>query len=221
MHSNNNKQLSDQILNIINTIIKQNYFQHGNKIYQQEKGIAMGSPISSTIAEAYLQYLENIYIKHWLDSKEILFYKRYVDDILIAYDKKKKEEQIISKQISGIDSNFKFKMTTEVNNTINYLDILICRNNSNTTVEIYRKPTETGTVIHFKSNHPYEHKIAAFQYYINRVITMPITEKSKQKEWKTIIAIAKNDNVPIEILMNLKTRIAIKKIKTKHKNSKR
>ena len=83
MHNNNNKQLNDQILNIIETIIKQIYFQHGNEIYQQEKGIAMGSPISSTIAEIYLQYLENVYIKHWLDSKEILFYKRYVDDILI------------------------------------------------------------------------------------------------------------------------------------------
>jgi hypothetical protein len=35
---------------------------------------------------------------------------------------------------------------------------------------------------------------------------MPVTEKSKQKEWKTIIAIAKNNNIPIEILMNLKTR---------------
>jgi hypothetical protein len=56
----------------------------------------MGSPISSTIAEIYLQYLENIYIKHWLDSKEILFYKRYVDDILIAYDQEKIDEQIIS-----------------------------------------------------------------------------------------------------------------------------
>ena len=58
MHSNNNKQLNDQILNIIGTIIKQNYFQHENEIYQQEKGIAMGSPISSTIAETYLQYLK-------------------------------------------------------------------------------------------------------------------------------------------------------------------
>ena len=46
----------------------------------------MGSPISSRIAEIYLQYLENVYIKRWLDSKEILFYMLYVDDILILYD---------------------------------------------------------------------------------------------------------------------------------------
>jgi hypothetical protein len=36
---------------------------------------------------------------------------------------------------------------------------------------------------------------------------MPITEKSKQNEWKKIIAIARNNNVPVNILMNLKTKI--------------
>jgi hypothetical protein len=143
----------------------------------------MGSPISSTIAETYLQYLENIYIKHWLDSKEVLFYKRYVDDILTAYDPEKTNEQIILQRINYIDNNLQFKITTEENNTINYLDILIRRNIINITIEIYRKPTETGTVIDHKSNHPHEHKIAAFLYYINRLITMPITEISKQKEW--------------------------------------
>jgi hypothetical protein len=136
--------------------------------------------------------LENIYIKHWLDSKEILFYKRYVDDILIAHDQEKIDEQVILQRINGIDNNLQFKMTTEVNNTMNYLDILIRRNIINITIELYRKPTETGRVIHFKSNHPHEHKIAVFLYYINRNKTMPITENSKQNEWETIIAIAKN-----------------------------
>ena len=36
---------------------------------------------------------------------------------------------------------------------------------------------------------------------------MPITEKSKQNEWKTIIAIAKNNDFPVNILTNLKTKI--------------
>jgi predicted lactoylglutathione lyase len=50
-HNNHNKQLNDQILTILCTIIKQNYFQYEHQTYQQEKGIAMGSPTSSTIAE--------------------------------------------------------------------------------------------------------------------------------------------------------------------------
>jgi hypothetical protein len=82
-HNNNNKRLNERILNMLNTNIKQNYFQYESQIFQPEKGLTMGSPVSSTIAEIYLQYLENIYIRHWLDSKEILFYKRYMDDILI------------------------------------------------------------------------------------------------------------------------------------------
>ena len=46
-NSNNNKHLKQQTLNIIRTIIKQNYFQYDGQIYKPEKGIAMGSPISS------------------------------------------------------------------------------------------------------------------------------------------------------------------------------
>jgi len=61
---NYNKQLNEQALNMINTIVKQNYFQYEDQVFQPEKGIAMGSPIASTTTEIYLQYLENIYIKH-------------------------------------------------------------------------------------------------------------------------------------------------------------
>jgi len=68
-HNNYNKQQNEHILHILNVIIRQNYFQHEGQIFQPEKGIAMGSPLSNTIAEIYLQYFENIYIKHWLDSK--------------------------------------------------------------------------------------------------------------------------------------------------------
>ena len=74
--NNHNNQMKEQMLTVLDTIIKQNYFHYEDQIYQQEEGKAMGSPISSMLAEIYLQYLENIYIKHWLNNKEILFYKR-------------------------------------------------------------------------------------------------------------------------------------------------
>ena len=67
-------------------ILSQNYLMFKNKIYQPE--ISMGSPISSTIAENFLQYLEDIHIKQLRDTKNITFYTRYVDDILIIYDTK-------------------------------------------------------------------------------------------------------------------------------------
>jgi hypothetical protein len=94
-------------------------------------------------------------------------------------------------------------MSTEANNTINHLDTLIRRGND-ITIELYRK-TETGTIIHFHSNHPLEHKISAFLYYINRLTTMPIIESSKQRGWETIITIARSNNFLTSMLQGLKT----------------
>ena len=102
-------------------------------------------------------------------------------------------------------------MSTEENNTINYLDISIHRNNNNIDLNIYRKPTSTDTTIHFSSNHPHEHKTAAFRHYIHRMITLPITEKSKQEEWNTILTIAKNNGYPLSIINKLKTKLIARK----------
>ena len=53
-------------------------------------------------------------------------------------------------------------MSTETNNTINYLNTLIRRESNSITIELYRKPTETGMVIHLTSNHPLGQKISVF-----------------------------------------------------------
>ena len=174
---------------MLETIMKQNYFQYNERLFQPEKGIAMGFPISIIMAEVYLQYIEETYVKQYLDNKEITYYKSYFDDILIIYDQNKINEQTILHRINKIDINFQFKISTEENNTINYLDISIHRNN-NIGLIIYRNPTSTDITIQFSSNRPYEHKTAAFRYYIHRMITLPITEKSKQEEWKTIFTVA-------------------------------
>jgi NADH:ubiquinone oxidoreductase subunit E len=82
----NNKQKKKQVITILHTILKQNYFEYQDKIYHPSKGVAMGSPISGIIAEIFLQHTENRHIKQLLDSKIITFYTRYVDDIFIIYD---------------------------------------------------------------------------------------------------------------------------------------
>jgi glutaredoxin-related protein len=62
----------------------------------------MGSSVSGTIAEIYIQFLEELYVKQWLDSKQILYYKRYVDDILIIYNQSKTNEQDILNHANNI-----------------------------------------------------------------------------------------------------------------------
>ena len=56
-----------------------------DEFYKPSKGTAMGSPISGFIAEIFLQYLENLTIKHIIQRNHITFYTLYVDNILIFF----------------------------------------------------------------------------------------------------------------------------------------
>jgi hypothetical protein len=170
---NNNTQKTNQIIALLKVTLSQNYFTFQQKIYQPEQGIAMGSPISSLVAEIFLQHYEDIHINQLLDTKNIAFYTRYVDDILIIYDITKIQPQTINKYINQIHDNIKLNPTPETHNSVNFLDLKITRNQTNLEIDIYRKPTTTDTTINFHSNHPIEHKTAAFRFHISRMHNLP------------------------------------------------
>jgi hypothetical protein len=74
-------------------------------------------------------------------------------------------------------------------------------------VDIYRKPVTTDTTISFFSNHPIEQKMAAYRYHITRMHSLPLDPEKKQKEWKTIKTMARNKNVPQQLLQKLNRQI--------------
>ena len=84
--NNQNHASIDNILQLLEIILRQNYFQYNNQFYQPNSGISIGSPISSMLAEMYLQYFEKIHLKYYLETRDIIYYKRYVDDLLIIFD---------------------------------------------------------------------------------------------------------------------------------------
>jgi len=170
----------------------------------------MGSPISSALAKIYLQYLEEMYVKHCMENKDITYYKRYVDVILIIFDQNKTCEDTIHDIMNNIDEHIEFK-TSRDDKTINCLDLSINRNANNVDLNIYRKTAYINITIHFTANHPHDHKLAAFNYYINRMITMPITEQAAKQEWKNIITMAHNNGFPEHIIYRLRNKLLAKK----------
>jgi hypothetical protein len=166
-------------------MLDQNYFSFQDQLYQPEKGVAMGSPISGTIAEIFLQHLENIHIKH-LDTKNIVFYSRYVDDILIMYNSTCTNPNAINTHINQIHSNLHLSPTYENMEQISFLDLSMIRKTPKLEMDIFRKPTTTDATINYYSNHPTEHKLAAYQHYIERMLLLPLTNDWRLSEWKTI-----------------------------------
>ena len=189
--NNNEGTTITQILNVTKTILEQNYFQYNEAIFKPKKGIAMGSPISGTMAEAYLQYVESTHIKQRWETGEISLYKRYVDDILIIYDSQKINNNIIEQKIYTIDNNIEFKMTTEENNAIDYLDLTLHKQRNKIELSIHRKPTSTTN-----PTTPTSKTMAAFRFYIHRMTMLPITTESRREEWKTIVTMAEKMDTP-------------------------
>jgi hypothetical protein len=145
--------------------IEQNYFQYNNLFFRPENGIAMGSLISGTLAEIYLQLTEELHIKHWIENQEIVYYKRYVDDILIIYDQYRTKETTITSCMNNINEQLDFKVTREINKSINYLDLTINRSINKIEININRKPTDADITIKHALNRPRDHKLAAYTYY--------------------------------------------------------
>jgi hypothetical protein len=81
------EKVKNDLKNLAKIVLEQNYFQIKNNFYSQERGLAMRSPTSSIFSEMYLQYKENTEIFDTLIRNNIMGYFRYVDDILVVYDK--------------------------------------------------------------------------------------------------------------------------------------
>ena len=126
---NNDKHKTKQIIAILKTILAQNYFTFQDLIYHPNKSVAMGSPISGTMAELFLQYIENRHLKQLLDAKNIIFYTQYVDDIFIIYDTTRSTADSIHNYINSIHNCLQLNPTHESNTQINFLNLCIIRKN--------------------------------------------------------------------------------------------
>jgi len=146
-------------------------------------------------------------MKQLFDRKNIAFYSRYMDDILLIYSSQHITPETIHNYTNRIHPNIHFNPTYEKNNSINFLDLLIIRNQLYLEIDVYRKPTTTDTTINYLSKHPTEHKTAAYRYHINTVLSLALTEERRQTEWETLQTIAQNNNFPNAHIAKLKTQI--------------
>jgi len=134
---NNNEHTSKQIITLLEVTLQQNYFSFCNNIYQPEKGISVGSFISNTVVEIFLQDLENKHLKQILHAQNITFYARYVNDILLIYNTKHTPPEIIHSHINKVHPNLQFTPTFEHNNSISFLDLLIIQHPTQIEIDIF------------------------------------------------------------------------------------
>ena len=102
------------------------YFIFNNILYKQIDGVAMGSPLGPSPANAFLAHHE----QNWLDSYPLeyrpLYYWRYVDDIFVLF-KSSDHLKRFQSYLNSCHVNMSFTIETEQNNKISFLDVSVIR----------------------------------------------------------------------------------------------
>ena len=131
-------------------IFNHNYFTYLNKIYFQVQGIAMGTNSAVHLANLYLAKLVDPIV---ISNPNVIYYKRYIDDLLLIFRGTQQELLSFTQRLHEINHMIKF--TSEVSNTdINFLDLHIYFNYGNLEINTYFKSISKFTYIPPHSTHP-------------------------------------------------------------------
>jgi hypothetical protein len=124
------KRFKRDIIKLVRTVIKQNYFQFQNQIFRHNEGLAVGAPSSSILSQVYLQYVEHTVIYNIRLRNQILGYFRYVDDILIVYDADLTNINEVLNSFNDATPTMQFTVEEGKNNQKNFLDTTIRKDNN-------------------------------------------------------------------------------------------
>lgn len=170
-----------------------------DQVYSQSAGLAMGLSLSPFLAEIFMGNLEeelsklNIFPKVW---------DRYVDDVYA--EMKKTHIRQFLRALNSFHPNIKFTMEEENGGRLPFLDVLAVRNeNDEIEFDVYRKPTTTERYITADSQHPLEHKLAAFHSMIHRLVNLPLSDERFDTEKQYILRVAQVNGFSEGMIENL------------------
>ena len=131
----------------------------------------MGNPISPVLADIVMQDLETYALNKL--CFDIIFYFRYVDDILLCIPKKL--INYTREIFNSYDENLQFTIENSMNNKISFLDIEIIVKNKKIITNWYRKPTYSCKFFNYNSQYPHKNKIAITYSLVDRAIKLSHT----------------------------------------------
>ena len=142
---------------LLSLATKESYFTFNRQLYNQVDGVAMGSPLGPTLANAFLVHFEKNWLQNCPSDFKPHYYRRYVDDIFVLFTSPKHLEAFRN-FLNGRHANMSFTTEREKQNRMSFLDIAIIREDKTFTTSVYRKPTFSGVYTHFGSLLPSTYK---------------------------------------------------------------
>lgn len=189
----------DAVMELLTVCIKTTYFQIKDEFFQQEFGMAMGSPLSPCVSNIYMEDFENKAIETHQHKPNL--WLRYVDDTFIIWKHGRDHLDRFLDHINSITESIKFTMEIEENNQLPFLDVLVKRcDNQTLKTQVYRKATHTGRYLNFTSNHHPNVLVGVAKCLYDRAKIICSTEDILQEEQKLISDMLRSNGYPDKII---------------------
>ena len=179
----------------------ESFFVFDGEYYIQVDGVAMGSPLGPTLANAFLCYYEKKWLRECPEKFLPNVYKRYVDDIFVTFESYSQLLKFVD-YMNHQHPNLKFTFEVEQNNSFSFLDVKICRENDRFTTSIYRKPTFSGVFTHFDSFIPTSYKHGLVNTLIFRCFKICSSYEKIHNEIVSLKDILKHNSYPKNFIDN-------------------
>lgn len=189
----------DLFMEILTFCIKDTrYFKYEDKIYEQRKGMPMGSPASPIMADVVMEHLLDTTLATLNERPKIL--TKYVDDLFLII--KKTELDNTMKALNSFHRQLQFTVEKENDCKLPYLDTIVIRHGNTLKMNWYQKPTASGRMINFYSKHPRRTKINTANNFIRRVLQISDVEFHRENKDK-IRTILQRNNFPKRTIEDL------------------
>ncbi|XP_061193752.1 uncharacterized protein LOC133201982 [Saccostrea echinata] len=184
------------ILEGLRIILLNNTFAFGKDHFIQTKGTAMGTKVAPTYGTLTLGYLEQK-LHHQLatlwgeeDAESIISkWKRFLDDCFILWNDNVDRLSVFQQLLNGLGSNIRFTMESS-DTKLPFLDVLVIKEDTKLSTDIYYKSTDTHHYLHFASCHPH-HTKTAIPYNLARrlcaIVSDDNTRDIRLKELKSYL----------------------------------
>ena len=190
------------IMKLLEFVLRNSYFTYKQEHYQQTFGCAMGSPVSATVANLVMEYVEESAITTAPHAPR--WWYRYVDDSHACLQKENVQE--FHDHLNSINHHTQFTKEVEQNNCLSFLDTVTTRVSDRIQVYVYRKPTHTDKYLDFNSHHPLQHKRSVVNTLLDRAEQLPSTNAGKRREERRVIKVLRDNNYPAEFIKSCESR---------------
>ena len=139
------------IIELLGFCLYNTHFSFQNKFYEQVEGAPMGSPVSPTVTNLYMECFEKKALASAINPPWLWY--RFVDDTWVL--QKQAHKQAFLDHINSMDPAIKFTVKgTRDNGAIPFLDTLVTPLVDNSlSFQVYCKPTHTNQYLQRDNHH--------------------------------------------------------------------